>query len=342
MKRALVFGASGQIGRAVAAELLASGWQVDAVTRGRPLPSELAEDARHLIMGDSRAAMIAARPSGYDGVFDPLCYTAADAADLLDARSQVGALVVISTASVYADAEGRGFETDPAAGPPHYPDPIPEAQPRVPPGAGYSAAKVAMEDRLAGSAAILRPAAVHGIGARHPREFWFVKRFLDRRLTVPLMRGGDTVFHTSSTAGIASLTALCLEDRLTGAFNVADPVALPALGIGRLIADIMGVSVRFTDPGPPPIRLPPARPLPPGLSHVGQSPWSVENPLRLDLARARATGWDGGPDYAERLAPYVNWLCQQAANWREAFPAFGAYGHDPFDYGAEDRALGRL
>ena len=39
--RALVFGGSGQIGRAVAVDLAQAGWQVDAVVRaGRPLPAE--------------------------------------------------------------------------------------------------------------------------------------------------------------------------------------------------------------------------------------------------------------------------------------------------------------
>ena len=89
-------------------------------------------------------------------------FTAADAADLM--AEPAGHVTVISTASVYADDQGRGLET-PEPGVPRYPDPITEDQPMMPPGEGYSAGKVAMEQALAGRAAVLRPGAIHGIGA---------------------------------------------------------------------------------------------------------------------------------------------------------------------------------
>ena len=50
---------------------------------------------------------------------------------------------------------------------------------------------------------ILRRGAIHGIGARHPREWYFVKRGLDGRRHLPLEYGGGSVFATSSTTGIA-------------------------------------------------------------------------------------------------------------------------------------------
>ena len=184
--RALIFGGTGQIGRATALEFARAGWQVDAVTRSRPLaPEVLALGVHPLPAGPTRAALIA---RGYDAVIDTLAFTAADAADLL--AEPAGHLTVISTASVYADAQGRGFErTD--DGFPHYPDPIPETQPLVPPGEGYSAGKVALEAALGTHAAILRPGAIHGIGARHPREWYFVKRALDGRKRLPLADGGS-------------------------------------------------------------------------------------------------------------------------------------------------------
>jgi len=61
--------------------------------------------------------------------------------------------------------------------------------------------------------------------------------------------------------------------------------------------------------------------------------------VRLSTARARATGWDGGPDYAACLPAYVAWLVSHADDWQTAFPVFQQYGHNPFDYPAEDAAL---
>ncbi|MEO8243973.1 MAG: sugar nucleotide-binding protein [bacterium] len=315
--RALVFGGSGQIGRAVAMELAEAGWQVEAVVRGgRSLaPEVLALGVTPLAALASRAALIS---RGYDAVVDTLAFTAADAADLL--AEPAGHYTVISTGSVYADDQGRGFELR-ANGFPDYPDPIPETQTLVPAGEGYSAGKVAMELALGDRAAILRPAAIHGIGARHPREWWFVKRALDGRHRLPLVDAGRSVFHTSSTRGIASLTRHLAEQRTTGAFNVADPVALSVAEIAGAIGQQMGHAFEIVD------------------HEVGHTPLSVPHPVRLSLAKARATGWDGGPSYQACLPDYVRWMILHASDWQTAFPVFQNYDHDLFDYAAEDAAL---
>ncbi len=315
--RALIFGGSGQIGRATALDLARAGWQVDAVTRGRPLaPEVLALGVTPLPAGPNRAVVVA---RGYDAVIDTLAFTAADAADLL--AEPAGHVTVISTASVYADDQGRGFERL-DDGFPRYPDPIPEDQPLVPAGEGYSAGKVAMEAALGSGAAILRPGAIHGIGARHPREWWFVKRALDGRVRLPLADCGRSVFQTSSTAGIASLTRHLIERGLTGAFNAADPVAPSVAEIAAAVGALMGHRFEVID------------------HIIGQTPFSVDHPVRLSTAKARATGWDGGPGYANCLPDYVRWMISHAADWQATFNVFQHYGHDPFDYAAEDAALG--
>lgn len=329
--RAVVFGASGQVGRAAAA-LARQGFAVAGVVRGgRALPAELAPlgVTRHDPM-ETRAALIRSI-GGADAVFYALAFTSAEAADLLAVRADVGAYCVISTASVYADAAGLGLES--GDGFPDYPDPIHEDQPRVVLGEGYSAGKVALEDALQGASrpvAILRPGAIHGIGARHPREFWFVKRALDGRHQVPVVAGGKSVFHTTSTLGLASLAVHCLTQGLSGAFNAGDPTPPTVAEIAGLIGGVMGHE--FT--------LVPVETLPHAGDHVGQTPWSAKNPLRLALDRARASGWDGGPDYATCLPDYVDWLVSQSPDWKTAFPVFQNYGADPFDYTAEDAALG--
>ena len=313
--RALIWGGGGQVGRALALDLARAGWQVDAVTRSALALEVLALGVTALPPPPSRAAAVA---RGYDAVIDTLAYTAADAADLL--AEPAGHYTVISTASVYTDAQGRGFELR-DNGFPQYPDPIDEMQATVPPGPGYSAGKVAMEAALHGRAAILRPGAIHGIGARHPREWWFVKRALDGRHVVPVAMGGRSVFHTSSTIGIASLTRHLAENHITGPFNVADPVALSVAQIAAAIGDAMGHCFDLIDHA------------------IGHTPFSVDHPVRLSTARASATGWDGGPDYAACLPDYIHWLTRHRDNWQTDFPVFQTYGHNPFDYAAEDAAL---
>jgi nucleoside-diphosphate-sugar epimerase len=330
MRKALVFGASGQMARALVPMLAGQGWQVDAVARGgRDMPEAIAPFASQVPMLDSRAAVIRAA-GGYDAVFDPMVLTATEAQDLLAAQSDVGQFCLISTASVYADAEGRSLESSGETGFPRFPRMITESQRTVAAGQGYSTGKVAMEAAFAAArATILRPGAIHGIGARHPREWWFVKRILDGRREVPLLDGGRNIFHTSSAAGIASLAVFCLNSGHLGTFNVADPQALSAAQIASAICDAMGRRLMLV----------PISDLPDHLSHIGFTPWSVENPMRLSTAKARALGWDGGPDYESQLSGYCTWLGQRAATWATDFPTFQAYGHDPFDYIGEDIAL---
>src|SRR4051794_9797706 len=104
MPSAVVFGGSGQLGAAAARRLLSAGWDVWTVTReGRVLPGGLADLGARLVdgTGQSRAEVIQGIGAPVDGVFDPTAYDAADAADLLQAKGRFGALVVVSSASVY-------------------------------------------------------------------------------------------------------------------------------------------------------------------------------------------------------------------------------------------------
>jgi nucleoside-diphosphate-sugar epimerase len=207
--RALVLGGSGQIGIAMAEALTRAGWQVTATTRNeRALPPSLSSLGVQRADGDTRHRLIG---QGWDLVIDTLAFTEGDAAALIGQRHAYGRLCVISTGSVYADAQGRGFETDKTRGFPKYPFQIGEDQGRVLAGIGHSAQKVAIEDALFAAdlpLILLRPAAIHGPGARYPRDWVVVKRLLDGRTFMPMAQSGQTVFHTTSTVSMASLTLI--------------------------------------------------------------------------------------------------------------------------------------
>jgi hypothetical protein len=130
---------------------------------------------------------------------------------------------------------------------------------------------------------------------------------------------GRSVFHISSTTGIASLTRHLIDHGLTEALNVADPVALSVAQIAAAVGQVLGHRFDLIDHA------------------IGHTPFSVDH--RVRLSTARATGWDGGPDYAACLPDYIRWLVGHAGTWQTAFPVFQHYGHDPFDYAAEDAAL---
>lgn len=331
--RALVLGASGQMGRAVALELATRGWQVTAATRGgRALPEVLAGRVAAVAQTGSDAALIASLPP-FDAVFAPYAMDAADGAALAEHRSRFGRLCVVSTASAHCDAEGRSLDSTATRGFPAFDDPITEESPVLPPGTGYSAGKAAMEAAVAGpGVTILRPCALWGIGARHPREWWFVKRALDGRGAVPVKAAGRSVFHTTSANALARMAVLTFETGADGAFLIADAEAPSVAQIAGVIGQSMGYEFALV----------PVADLPEDLARVGHSPWSAPAPLRVSTAKAQVLGWRPDAYDAAALRPYVDWLQDRAATWQQDFAVFAGYPHDPFDYAAEDRALALL
>lgn len=331
--RALVLGASGQMGRAVAQELAARGWQVTAATRGgRALPAGLEGRVTAVAQSGSDAALIAGLPP-FDAVFAPYPMDGGDGAALAGQRGRFGRLCVVSTASLHCDAEGRSLDTSATRGFPAFDDPVTEDSPVLSPGSGYSAGKAAMEAAVAGpGVTILRPCALWGIGARHPREWWFVKRALDGRRKVPVKAAGQSVFHTTSAQALARMAVLAFETGADGAFLIADAKAPSVAQIAAVIGQVTGHD----------FALMPVADFPEDLAHVGHSPWSAPTPFRVSTARAQALGWRPDTYDAATLRPYIDWLQARAATWQQDFAAFEGYPHDPFDYAAEDRALALL
>lgn len=334
MKRAVVIGAGGQIGRPAVQALVRDGWEVTAASRGGTRDPAWPDDVRTVRLDrEDDTALAALIGDGCDVLVDLVAYGARHARQLTALADRVGSAVVVSSVSVYEDDRGRGFDTqDQPDGFPEYPVPLTEKQPTVRPGEStYSTRKAALEHELLAAegqlpVTVLRPGAVHGPYSPLPRELYFVKRNLDGRRTRVLAYGGESRFHTSGTRNIAELIRLAAAAPGSRVLNAGDPQAPTAAEIGRAVDAVMGVeseTVFLDAPNGP----------------VGASPWSVERPVVVDMTAAeRELGYRPVATYAESLPETVEWLKAQLAgrDWREAFPKmFQAYG-DLFDYAAED------
>jgi nucleoside-diphosphate-sugar epimerase len=333
VKTALILGGSGQIGQATARKLLADGWLVRLAQRqAARLPEDLAAQVELIAIDrDQPGAVAKAVGDGVDALVDTIAFDDAHARQLLEVEADVGAFVVISTGSVCRDDEGRTLDEAAQTGFPRFPVPITEDQPTTAPGpTTYSTRKVALEQALLQHArrpvTILRPFAIYGPGSTHPREWWFVKRLLDGRRRIPLAYCGESRFHTSATVNIAELIRVALAAPAARVLNAADPEALSAAEIGRIIAEFYGVELDLVLLDGPP------------KDGVGGTPWSGPRPLIADMSRAEALGYRPVATYREAIGP----ACRSAEALAAAGVPFVPYLAKMFDYAAEDARLAEL
>ena len=108
MKRAVILGGRGQSGRAIAERLIRGGWEVTSTTAG-PLPDPAdTPDLRWVSLDRDRTDELSGVVvEGTDVVVDVTAYTPRQARQLIALGDRVGSAVVLSTLSVYTDAEGR-------------------------------------------------------------------------------------------------------------------------------------------------------------------------------------------------------------------------------------------
>jgi nucleoside-diphosphate-sugar epimerase len=328
MPRALIIGGTGLVGRAAARRLLAAGWQVDLTGRDPAhVPADIVAGGGRFLAVE-RDHLRTPPDGGVDLLVDCICYTRAHADLLLRLAREAGSTVMISSKAVYADADGRHSNSDPA---PRFDGPIRETQPTVAPGDGeyrdresYGANKVAAERTLLDSGlqiTVLRPSKIHGEGARPPREWVFVKRVLDRRPVVLLARHGAGVDHPTAAANLAALIELVAAKPGRRILNCADPDAPSALEISRVVARHLGHD--WTEV-----------PLAPDVdSGLGRHPWDKLPPMVLDLTAATDLGHRPVGDYASTVRTEIDWLVAAPPNPDDAFFA------GLFDYAAEDNYL---
>ena len=137
-----------------------------------------------------------------------------------------GSLVVISSASVYADDEGRALdgESEPAAS-------CPSRSPRRSARRSQATRRTRRGRRSSSRrcsegplpSTLVRACAIHGPGAKLPRELYFVKRAHDGRRRVALAFNGESRFHTTSVANLAELIRLAAAQPGDRALNAGDP-----------------------------------------------------------------------------------------------------------------------
>jgi len=331
----LIIGGTGLIGRAVARRLLAAGWHVKVTGRDpRRMPADLAAAGVQFapVDRDDPATLAAAVAEGCDFLVDCVCYTGAQARQLQPMLGAVGSTMMISSKAVYVDEHGNHVNSARA---PRFAGPVTEQQPTMAPGdmpydspQGYGANKVAAEEVLLASGwpvTIVRPSKVHGEGAAPPREWYFLKRALDRRPVLLLADRGRGADHPSAAVNIAALAEVVAQRPGRRILNAADPDAPDGLTISRVIAAAAGHVWRevLLDGDAPP--------------ELGRHPWHCRPPIVLDTSAAEALGYRPVGTYATTVTIELDWLKDQAARHPRWMPP--GVAETWFDYAEEDAWL---
>lgn len=327
MHSAFILGGSGQIGIALAARLCADGWNVVLGCRSPPV---IKGPWRHVRIDTSQPnALRNSFASEFDLLISCIAFDGYDARELLKVQSLVGRIVVISSASVYQDDAGRTLDEAKDCGFPLFEGPITEETLTVRAGPEtYSTRKIQMEQELLENATvpvtILRPCAVHGPYSKHAREWWFVKRLLDRRKQIPLAYGGFSQFQTTSVSAISDAVIQASDGRLPSIVNVADSDSPTVAEIGKTIMDVLDINAELVPL--PRETFPPTK---------GATPWSVLNPFICSSVI------DTSCTYAQSVPAAIHWLVDatQKCDWQLLLPQLAEYPYDHFDYRIDDDAL---
>jgi nucleoside-diphosphate-sugar epimerase len=339
MANALIIGGRGQSGRAIAAQLVTDGWRVTATTRGEVSDDLAAPDVRWVHRDADGPDLATIVGTDVDVLVHTTAFDVTDAQELIGLGDRVGSVVALSSVSVYSDDQGRSLdEAVDEATFPAWPVPIPESWVTVAPGAAtYSTRKVALEEALREGApwpvTIVRPGVIHGSHSRHLREWYFIKRVLDRRECVVLPYGGTSIFQPTASVNLAALVALAAARPGDRTLNSGDLDPPSVTRISEVIDELMGwTTQRVLVDGPEPEPC------------VGNHPWAVPHPVVADMSSALTElGYVQAASYDEAVADTLRWAldaCRER-DWREVFPFLAQYKNDNFDYAAEDSYLAR-
>lgn len=284
--RILVLGGTAFVGRAIVADALRGGVDVELFGRGRT-GTELFPGVRRLIGDRDGGDYEALRKGTWDAVVDVSGYLPRHVGQAMDVLGdRVGRYLFISSHAVYAK-EGVGPGSD-------------EDTPRVPPERGvratadldqvtYGRSKVACEDdvlaRYGERATIVRPGKV--AGPHDPSEmftYWVRRVAAGGRVALP----GDPEqpVQVVDARDLARLVVRLLEDGRPGAFTAVGPAEPVTLGgLIRTCAQAASTRVEVVLVTVPPADMPPLFPLI-RANRVSQ---------QRSSARARAAGMPSTP-----------------------------------------------
>ena len=160
MATALVIGGSGQIGRAVVPALLGDGWDVRVLARHARTS---AARSSCWATGRTPTRSTGRSPAAWTSWSTSSRTTTGRPPPLIERADRIGSAVVVSSAAVYVDDAGDGFESEEFGS---FPVPVTEDQPTVGPGPRH------LRDRQGGArAGVVGVARAHHDPAagRHPR-----------------------------------------------------------------------------------------------------------------------------------------------------------------------------
>lgn len=339
--KVLIIGGSGQVGKPAAQRLLAAGWDVTVANRREGVAVAGAQSVQ--VDRQDDAAVDALLGRGFDVVVDLLAFRSTHSAQLLRNAGSIGSLVVMSSAAVYQDDQGRtvqGVTTPETA--PAFDAPLDEIARTVEPDTTtYSGCKRAVEIALLQSGiptTVLRPAGIHGPYSPQPREWFYVRRFLDGRDVALLGYQGRSAFHPVSANNLAEMIVLAAQKPGAGILNAADPGLPDEREIVAAIAEAMGRSVTQV--------------LIDGMAPIA-SPWSLPTPFLLSTRRAEdALGYKPVETYRQSVKNDVESIIDEhdrgvfLGRLSDRFgpkdlgaQVFVGSGAAPFDYAAEDKIL---
>lgn len=208
--RVLILGATGYVGRRLAAALHASDWaEPVAATRRKPASGDIetvfceATDTGSLTQA---AAGVDAVVNCVAGSADVMVATARALAEVQTSRSRPLRIVHFSSMAVYGDAVGRVDEDHPFAS-------LPDQS--------YGGAKIRAEALLAGvpQVGILRPGCIYGAGS--PQWTERIVRLLRARRLGDLGPAGDGCSNLVHVDDVVAATASMLRRGAEGPFNLA-------------------------------------------------------------------------------------------------------------------------
>lgn len=134
MNRAIILGGTGVLGRAIATQLLESGWNVENTGRNpAKMPAALVDAGASFVASDRRIEGDLRRvlEAGAHLLVDDACYTEADARLLIPCLKDVDSTVMLSSKAVYVDESGNHVNSEVK---PAFKAPIAETNPTMKPG----------------------------------------------------------------------------------------------------------------------------------------------------------------------------------------------------------------